>query len=134
MYIFNRLTWDVLDLEGRSAYICEYPQKHIGCLETGDNGANYNGTASKTWLGQECLRWDTEGLPQLDSSQGSWSHNYCRNPGGEDTDPICFANFEEPAICIIPRCQQRKVRSIEFFNLNDAIMLQFKFLNSSRWF
>ena len=115
IYVFYRLTWDVLDLEERSAYICQFPQKEIGCLETGDNGADYNGTASKTWSGQKCLRWDTEGLPQLDSSQGSWSHNYCRNPGGEETHPICFVNLEEPDICIIPKCQQRGV-SKNFLN------------------
>ena len=109
------MTWDVLDLEERSAYICEYPQKDIGCLETGDSGADYNGTASKTWSGQECLRWDTEGLTQSYQAQEGWSHNYCRNPGGEEDAPICFVNLEEPDICIIPKCKERPVKHLISF-------------------
>ena len=109
IFVFNRLTWGVLDLEEHSSYICQFPQKDIGCLTEGDNGADYNGTASKTAFGQECLRWDTEGLPELDADQKNWSHNHCRNPGGEDPEPICFVNMEAPDPCLIPKCQDRMV-------------------------
>ena len=106
----------MLELEERAAYICQFSQKKIGCLTEGDNGVDYNGTASKTWSGQECLRWDTPGIEQLDPAQANWSHNYCRNPGGVDNSPICFISLEEPDSCHIPKCQNRPVSNILVLN------------------
>ena len=109
------MTWEALGLEEHAGYICQFPQKNIGCLTEGDIGANYNGTASRTASGLECLRWDTPGLEQLDPNQTNWSHNYCRNPGIEDESPICFVNLEDqnvPDYCQIPKCGKRPVRKI----------------------
>ena len=105
---FYSLTWSVLDLEERSPYICQFPQKKIGCLTEGDNGADYNGTASKTWTGQHCLRWDTEGAEQLYSDQKSWAHNYCRNPEGADDLPHCLTDGGID-YCALPKCENRPV-------------------------
>ena len=107
--ILPRLIWGTLQLDEKAAYICQFPKKDIGCLTEGDNGADYNGIASKSANGQECLRWDSHGLEQLDPNQSNSSHNYCRNPGGEDFAPSCFINNEQPDYCEIPKCQDRGV-------------------------
>ena len=100
-----------MDLDEKAAYICQLPQKDIGCLNDGNNGADYNGTASKSASGEECLRWNTiHQNHQIHPNQTQWAHNYCRNPGGEDLTPICFVNLEEYDSCAIPKCQNRPVR------------------------
>ena len=121
-----RLIWDTLDLRIKVGYICQFPQKDIGCIIEGDASSNYNGTVDKSENGHPCIRWDTiyrkengnnalfqtVGLTENDDiDQKKWAHNYCRNPGGEDPSPFCFINAVDIEYCDIPSCRERKVTS-----------------------
>ena len=106
--VLLRWVWGTLDGEEEAPYICQFPQKNIGYLTEGDNGVDYNGTASKTASGQDCVNWNTPGIEQI-GQLSSWSHNYCRNPGGEDDVPGCFTDLESYDYCDIPKSQSRHV-------------------------
>ncbi|XP_013073516.2 muscle, skeletal receptor tyrosine protein kinase-like isoform X2 [Biomphalaria glabrata] len=76
-----------------------------------DNGRWYNGTVNVTISGRPCQRWE-DNSPQ--NHQRSpllfpelWnSENYCRNPGGEETQPWCYTTdkFFRWEKCLIQLC------------------------------
>ena len=84
----NYYTWTTKNLKTSLPYVCETPFKNIGCL-TDPIGAQYNGTASISEFGHSCLPWNNSDLQMFFKDQPSWGHNYCRNPGDEES-PICF--------------------------------------------
>ncbi len=77
--------WSLEDLRQRLAFVCERPQKDIGCVR-GD-GADYAGAANRGETGDECVGWDSpqlsfvldeDDIRNLGPLQGN---NFCRNPG-----------------------------------------------------
>ena len=68
--------WFSKNLSMDLPFICEAPFKDIGCLQ--DHGADYQGNASRTEFGQDCLPWNAPGLTPMFSGQSGWNHNYCR--------------------------------------------------------
>ncbi len=77
--------WALADLRTELAFICERPQKDIGC--TTGSGQDYMGSANRGESGDECVPWDSPALsfvldedkrPRLGPLKGN---NFCRNPG-----------------------------------------------------
>ena len=60
----------------------------------------------------ELLLYETLGLTEEDDiDQIDWTHNYCRNLGG-DPAPACFINPSDIDYCDIPSCTERQVMGI----------------------
>ena len=126
-YQMFRVIWDTMHLDQKAGYICEFPQKNVGCITEEDLGGNYDGTLDRDMHGFKCLDWDTPsdenpderlfetlGLTEDDDvNQLQWAHNYCRNPGGEDHSPFCFINTPNGTdydYCEVPKCRERQVK------------------------
>ena len=106
--------WFTKDLSIIRPFICELPFKAVACIENQSVGSDYQGNASRTASGEECLSWQTPGLSQLFPEQPKWDHNYCRNPGGLEEAPVCFVESQDGDIydiCDIPKCptQQEQI-------------------------
>ena len=88
--------WALEDLHERLPFICEKPQKDIGCYV--GNGASYQGIANRGEAGDLCLNWTS---PYLNlvlnevqiANLGDLNHNHCRNPDNDDA-PWCIGNFD----------------------------------------
>ena len=104
--------WKYEDLSSSLPFICQAPSQDIGCLKQGEK---YQGSASQTKFGEQCLPWNTPGLPQLFADQQNWNHNYCRNSGGGADDiPICYidnSNYDE---CEVPICEGPRIKNDQF--------------------
>lgn len=71
------------------------------------NGEDYRGTVSRSASGFECQRWSHQVLLKMsDFPELMGGHNYCRNPGGSDSQPWCFTSNDKvlKEICGIPKC------------------------------
>ena len=79
----------------------------IGCLIP---NKKYEGSANQTVSGNTCLPWSTPGLPRLFKDQDKWNHNYCRNSGGFDDNPICYVDKSTYDDCEIPICDLPRVK------------------------
>ncbi|XP_022250578.1 inactive tyrosine-protein kinase transmembrane receptor ROR1-like [Limulus polyphemus] len=70
-------------------------------------GEDYRGVMSQTVSGHECQHWShqifyhTSDYPELIGG-----HNYCRNPGGMESQPWCFVADPQARkeMCEIPKC------------------------------
>ncbi|XP_078055437.1 salivary plasminogen activator beta-like [Mustelus asterias] len=101
-------------------YICRCPEGYLGkhCeIDSKSNCINdkinyYRGTRDYTVSGTECLRWDSSTVLSLKYNAmiydaldvGLGSHNYCRNPDG-DNKPWCYVQDSVREYCDIPKCQ-----------------------------
>ncbi|ESO86644.1 hypothetical protein LOTGIDRAFT_51609, partial [Lottia gigantea] len=81
-------------------------------------GSNYQGKTSRTKSGYTCQSWQsnkphqhfyTATYPEL----AMGGHNYCRNPGNEESGPWCFTtNKNVPKeLCDIPKCGNQGTQS-----------------------
>ena len=100
--------WALEDLQERLPFICEKPQKDIGCYE--GNGADYQGIANRGEAGDLCLNWTSPFLTLVlneaqISNLGDLNHNHCRNPDNDDA-PWCIAPNGEFDYCDIPKCDE----------------------------
>jgi len=43
-------------------------------------------------------------IAQVFSGQSNWTHNYCRNPDGNEEAPICFIESDVYDLCDVPSC------------------------------
>ena len=94
------LAW--VDFKTASFFIdCGF--KTIDC-QTG-NGAAYRGNVSQTVSGLECQAWNVK-VPHTHSYGSVGSHNYCRNPDGEEDGVWCFTNnkYKRRDYCDVRRC------------------------------
>ena len=110
----------MLELTEKAPYICQLPQKDLGCIVDRQDGTRYNGTINKSTGGHECLRWNTIsdtllhenlGLSEKETDQVKWDHNYCRTLG-DDPAPFCFINLTGVVttdFCDIPNCKDKVV-------------------------
>ena len=105
----NYYFWSSKNLSIALSFICERPFKDIGCLKD-SVGAEYQGNATRTGNGEECLSWKTPGLIEIFPNQAQWDHNFCRNQDGVEESPICFVDNENYDYCDIPRCGQQNQR------------------------
>ncbi|XP_015784668.1 tyrosine-protein kinase transmembrane receptor Ror isoform X2 [Tetranychus urticae] len=72
-----------------------------------DNGENYRGTTSRTVTGVDCAPWHQQVFYKTaDYPELIGGHNYCRNPGGMESQPWCFIREPEmkKVYCDVPRC------------------------------
>ncbi|XP_035260196.1 hyaluronan-binding protein 2 [Anguilla anguilla] len=105
----------------RTTVQCDCPAGYTGkfcqvgspdCYE--GNGLTYNGLASETEDGEDCLPWNSHSVleraadsfteNQEDAMLGE--HNYCRNPDG-DVKPWCFVKRREAlfwSFCKVKQC------------------------------
>eukprot|EP00116_Pleurobrachia_bachei_P011421 sb/3471683/ len=66
-------------------------------------GEDYAGTTSTTLTGKTCMNWNKvvlEGQLYAESRPGIFAlgnHNMCRNPGGKEAVPWCFAEGDKAA-------------------------------------
>uniref|UniRef100_A0A915IS72 Neurotrypsin n=1 Tax=Romanomermis culicivorax TaxID=13658 RepID=A0A915IS72_ROMCU len=72
-----------------------------------DAGKDYDGSANVSVLGQACLHWNDQRIPESIKKKISLSHNYCRNLDG-DTSPWCFILNDndkvQKSMCDLPLC------------------------------
>lgn len=81
-------------------------------------GTGYRGTVSRSKSGSKCQPWNSDN-PHPHSYKASrfselaGGHNYCRNPGGQESGPWCFTT--NPAVskelCDIPTCEVASAES-----------------------
>ncbi|CAJ0927261.1 unnamed protein product, partial [Ranitomeya imitator] len=80
------------------------------------SGQSYRGNHSRTYSGQVCVNWNSQGLNQKpynaqhrDAQQlGLGNHNHCRNPDG-DKNPWCYIFKNGKYIwdyCSVPACRK----------------------------
>ena len=79
------------------------------CYE--DDGRYYNGTINVTKAGNSCMPWTADFPHKHDRSPAVFpelrnSHNFCRNPGGEEKSPWCYTSDRNVRWqhCDIPSC------------------------------
>ncbi|XP_076317919.1 neurotrypsin-like isoform X2 [Tachypleus tridentatus] len=100
--------WNSQDCDAKLPYICEKPQKNIGCIH--GKGLNYKGKANVTEHRSACMRWDNPEIwdivlsMMLQGKEDLKGHNFCRNPDGFE-QPWCFVSVTNFAFCDIPSCQ-----------------------------
>jgi len=63
-------------------------------------GKDYNGRVNVSKTGKPCNPWVDH------SPVYKFTHNYCRNFGGENYAPWCFVANGEKEFCNIPKCEQ----------------------------
>ena len=63
-------------------------------------GKDYNGRVNISKTGKPCNPWVDH------SPVYKFTHNYCRNFGGENYAPWCFVANGEKEFCNIPKCEQ----------------------------
>ncbi|KFM80935.1 Tyrosine-protein kinase transmembrane receptor ROR2, partial [Stegodyphus mimosarum] len=84
-------------------------------------GEDYRGPVSHTVSSHQCQSWS----PVAEYDELSGGHNYCRNPGGLETQPWCF--ISDPHIrrevCDIPRCAEYAWLYIFLPSLVAAILI-----------
>ena len=109
--------WKYQDLYMALPFVCQAPLKDIGCLEDPlDQSNQYEGTASITEFGDECIPWNTPALQGfLYPNQSIWDHNYCRKIS-QNKGPSCFyfdseGQLTEDEICSIPLCSSPELHS-----------------------
>lgn len=71
------------------------------------NGQEYRGTAATTLTGLKCAYWSEQiFLRTSDYPELFGGHNFCRNPGGSESQPWCFVHAPEvrKELCDIPKC------------------------------
>ncbi|XP_053210968.1 inactive tyrosine-protein kinase transmembrane receptor ROR1-like [Panonychus citri] len=71
------------------------------------NGENYRGTTSRTVSRSECAPWHEQVFYKTaDYPELIGGHNYCRNPGGMESQPWCFIRDPEmrKVHCDVPKC------------------------------
>jgi len=70
------------------------------------DGSDYRGTQSSTFLGNKCINWDSENLGSKRIS--NLKHNYCRNPANNKRKvPWCYITDGTEEYCEIPRSDSR---------------------------
>ncbi|KAI1280314.1 Tyrosine-protein kinase transmembrane receptor ROR2 [Halotydeus destructor] len=71
------------------------------------NGEEYRGTAHRTVDGVECGTWTRQVFYRTsDYPEIIGGHNFCRNPGGMESQPWCFVYDGEmkKQLCDVPKC------------------------------
>ncbi|XP_077118333.1 tissue-type plasminogen activator [Ranitomeya variabilis] len=100
-------------LSGFTGEHCEIDNL-ASCYE--GSGQSYRGNHSRTYSGQVCVNWNSQGLNQKpyntqhrDAQQlGIGNHNHCRNPDG-DKNPWCYIFKNGKYIwdyCSVPACRK----------------------------
>ncbi|XP_063927006.1 tyrosine-protein kinase transmembrane receptor Ror-like [Zophobas morio] len=71
-----------------------------------DNGALYRGVQNESEFGNKCLRWAHQFNVDLSQHPELTGHNYCRNPGGAESQPFCYVDGDpiRKEICNVTRC------------------------------
>lgn len=110
---FERLVdyyfWSLEDLKAELPFICERPQKDIGCIN--GRGEYYKGTANRGESGDLCEPWNSPYLTmvldrdKINNLGNLTNNNFCRNPDG-DVSPWCIAPNGEFDYCDIPKCSE----------------------------
>ena len=72
-------------------------------------GKDYNGRVNVSKTGRPCKPWIEH------SAVYKFTHNYCRNFGGENYSPWCFVGNGEKEFCQISKCEQPFTGSIFCF-------------------
>ena len=103
--------WSLEQLKTSLPFICEGPQKNIGCT---CEEKPYLGNANRTvsGIGVPCVPWKNhfvsnilsqEELETLKLDEHDDAFNHCRNPDG-DSIPWCIVENGEFDYCDIPEC------------------------------
>ncbi|XP_054714795.1 tyrosine-protein kinase transmembrane receptor ROR2-like [Uloborus diversus] len=85
----------------------------VNCYE--GRGEKYIGPVSHTVSSHECLSW----RPVPDFEELTSGHNFCRNPGGRETQPWCYISdpHMRREVCDIPKCGKKNSFQFGDFNL-----------------
>jgi hypothetical protein len=71
------------------------------------NGVDYRGAASRTQNGLECGPWNRQVFySTADNPELIGGHNFCRNPGGMESQPWCFDHESKRQLCDVPKCSK----------------------------
>ena len=98
------------------------------------NGENYRGTTFRTVSRSECAPWHEQVFYKTaDYPELIGGHNYCRNPGGMESQPWCFVRDPEmrKVHCDVPKCGRytlyagiNKVNQILLHFFHDLLMVR----------
>ncbi|XP_017774696.1 PREDICTED: tyrosine-protein kinase transmembrane receptor Ror-like isoform X1 [Nicrophorus vespilloides] len=71
-----------------------------------DNGRLYRGVLDVSITNTKCIRWAHHLHVSLANYPELVGHNYCRNPGGLESEPYCYVEKNKREICGIKKCSQ----------------------------
>ncbi|XP_044261607.1 tyrosine-protein kinase transmembrane receptor Ror-like [Tribolium madens] len=71
-----------------------------------DNGELYRGVQNMSEFGNKCLRWAHQFHIHLSEHPELTGHNYCRNPGGVESQPFCYVDGDpiRRETCDVTKC------------------------------
>ena len=88
-------------------------------LENGNFRRIYSGDVNQTAEGLDCLNWREVNASQI-WNETEWligDHNYCRNPGFDESTEFCYVNESQRALCAVKTCGKYQ------FSLQNIIIL-----------
>lgn len=75
-----------------------------------ESGSGYLGSTAIAANGMTCLEWSKQWHAKIAYHPELAGHNYCRNPGGTESQPWCVvekAGKREKVLCDIPKCAHK---------------------------
>ncbi|KAL9699926.1 hypothetical protein quinque_003367 [Culex quinquefasciatus] len=72
-----------------------------------ESGLTYRGILDKSSSGKPCMRW-SKLMREISNYPELAGHNFCRNPGGEQSSPWCYTDLKKTIeFCEITKCSDR---------------------------
>lgn len=68
-------------------------------------GEDYRGIIDVSINGTRCMKWSVQLHIQIsEHPELAGGHAYCRNPGGQESQPFCYVESTKRELCNVPKC------------------------------